>query len=323
MITNEPPADTPSGAEADPTEPQPAHLEVDETASSTNWAQRRLSESSKWILDGHQGPDSAKQVTLAQYQVLTNIVGIVLGVVTIVVATIGVIVAIQKVDGLKSSVEQTKLIIVSPKDGEAVGLGQRVNGHSPFLKLNHYILVTCVRTGDVEIQPAFVRPDGTFTGQARFGDQGCGRDDEFNIQVFATKSAALPDAVPNGAPRSNVVKVRRAQPEAGIVITSPTKDTGVTMNEEIHGRTALTDLKHYIVVTPLRTGTAVVQDARASVDRSTSTFSGRARFGDNQTSVGEPFSVRVLATKSTLPPGALMSEEGTVPSNTVTVKRKN
>lgn len=227
-------------------------------------------------------------------------------------------------------VEQSRFVITSPPEGAEVGLGQKVRGNTPYPQLNHYIVVTVVRTGAASVQPAFVTADGAFSGDARFGDKTVGEDDYFKIRVLATMSTLAVGglaAIPDDAIFSEAVTVSRTlrSPLAitGIVITSPTDLGDVGLEGKISGKSLLPDLKHCIVVIPLRTGTPSVQDQPAAINRRDGAFDGRARFGDAQFGVGEQFVIRVLATQSTPPAGPLANPPGdAVFSNSMTVTRR-
>lgn len=285
-------------------------------------------------LSEEQGTLQAEQVKIARRNWWIAIVSIILVIVGIIIAIIVGRKEIgslwNKIGSLQSDVKQSQFVITSPTEGQSVGLGQWVRGKTKFPELNHYIIVTVVRTGTAYVQnkPAFVNPDGTFSGDARFGNQGAGEDDEFRIRVLAIKAtlpAGLLAEVPSDAIFSDFVTVRRVQPPEKIVITSPTAGADVDFDDRILGKTPFPELNHYIVVTPVRVGTAFVQDQPASVNRADGTFSGTARFGGVEVGVGEQFIVRVLATKSTLPASPLTPANvpgDAVYSNSVSVRRR-
>lgn len=277
-------------------------------------------------LSKEQGIIQAKQLWIAIWSLRIAIISTFLTLVAIIIA---VWIGWDKISSVQTDVKQTQLVITSPSEGERVGLGQKVYGKTPFFKMNHYIVVRLVRTGTAYVQsePAYVSPDGSFSGEARFGDQTVGLDDEFRIQVLATKTtfpAGVLTNAPDDAVLSKSVTVRRVGvPGDHIVITSLTNGAEVEFDDRILGTTPFPELNHYIVVTPVRVGTAFVQDNPASVNRVDGTFSGTARFGGAEVGVGEQFIVRVLATKTILPAGPLTHEpENAVTSNSVTVRRK-
>jgi cytoskeletal protein RodZ len=252
-------------------------------------------------------------------------------VVAVIFGTIGLWININRqADKVQNKIEESQLVLTSPSEGTEVGLGHRVLGKTPFPQLNHYIAVRVVRTGSTYFQPAFVSPDGSFSGEARFGDAASGEDDEYTIRALATKATLVTGnltEVPSDAVWSDFVTVRRVQssPVAGtqIAITTPTEGAEVGADSTISGKTSFTDLNHYIVVTPTRIGTSFVQNQPALVNRADGSFTWRATFGGAQVGVGEQFTVRVLATKSTLPEAPLTKEPAdAVSSNLVTVKRK-
>ena len=254
-------------------------------------------------------------------------------IVAIIFGAVGVLVNTNKqADIVGQKVQASQFVITSPPEGASVGIGQKVRGNTPRPDLNHHILVTMIRTGTMVLAPAFPSRDGTFSGEARFGDQTVGEDDEFSIRAVATTDTLVNGpiaSIPGDAMLSEAVHVRRvfsvplvAGP--GPTITAPTDGLKVGKEYQIKGTTSLKDWNHYVVVTPLRIGTAFVQDQPATINRTDGSFTGRAVFGTTQVGIGERFSIRIIATKSTLPAAPLTNAPAdAVFSNTVTVLRTN
>jgi hypothetical protein len=254
-------------------------------------------------------------------------------------ATLAVIIAIffgtatlwlntnRQADKVGKKIEASQFVITAPSDGAEVGLGQKIRGKTPFPELNHYAVVRVVRTGSTYVRPAIASPDGTFSGEARFGDATSGEDDEFTIRVFATR-ATVPTGIltkaPDDAEWSDFVTVRRLESSAvtQIVIVTPADGSDGGPDGVVSGKTPVPQLNHYVVVTPTRSGPDFVQDQPASVDQA-GKFTARARYGGGQVGVGEQFTVRIVATRSTLPAAPLTKvPTDAVFSNTVTVTRK-
>ncbi len=284
-------------------------------------------------LQEKQLDEAKKQTGLVWRALIVAIIALIVAIIGASAAGVGVWRDIKKtqadVKQVGAEVRKGQFVITSPADYSEVGLGQVIRGRTPFPDRNHYIVVTLVRTGTAYVQdePAFVSPDGTFTGEARFGNQAVGEDDEFRIQVLATKAilgAGILAEIPDDAIFSESLTVRRVAPSGNqIVITSPTDGAEVAFDDKILGTTPFPEMNHYIVVTPVKIGTAFVQDNPASANRVRGTFSGTARFGGAEVGVGEQFIVRVVATRSKLPAGPLTHEpDDAVPSNSVTVRRK-
>jgi hypothetical protein len=63
-------------------------------------------------------------------------------------------------------------------------------------------------------------------------------------------------------------------------------------------------MNHYIVVTPIETGSDHIQDKPVSIYAG-GLFTGETRFGQGDLGIGEKFIVRVLASKSSLTPNIL------------------
>lgn len=255
--------------------------------------------------------------------------GGVIALITVILTALGIVITnYRNTQTVVQQIQLNDLDITDPPEGASVGLGQRVRGNTPYPYLNHYLVVTLVRTGSTSIQPALVNPDGTFTGEVRFSDGvgniAVGEDDEFTVRVLATKEkldAGNLVTFPDDAKLSRQITVRRTRPTEQLAITVPASGAEVGFDDKVSGTTPFTDVNHYIVVTPLRVGTPYVQDQPASV--SNGTFSGRARFGGVNVGVGEQFTVQVVATRSTLAAGPLAKQPAdAVVSNSITVTRK-
>src|SRR6185503_15963537 len=152
---------------------------------------------------------------------------------------------------------------------------------------------------------------------------------ELKIEVLATKSPVpggkLDQATPTeDAVWSKPITVKWVQALAGqVIINFPLNGTAVDFSDKIVGDTSYPDLNHYIVVTPVKTGTAFVQDLKATLNRDNRTFTGTARFGGVDVGVGEQFMLRIIATRTTLTPGPLIGEPpDSINSNTITVSRR-
>jgi hypothetical protein len=250
-----------------------------------------------------------------------------IAIIAVIIATLGLIInSNRNTQTVVGKLEQGELAITDPPDNASVGLGQKVRGTTPYVDLNHYLVVTAVRTATSYVQPAFVSADRTLSGDARFGDANAGEDDEFTVRVLATKSRlemGILANVPDDAKVSRPVTVRRTKPTEQIIISTPADGEDVGLDAAITGKTYLKDLNHYVVVKSLKVGTSYVQDRPPSINRNDGTFIGNARFGRAALGIGEQFMVRVLATRSTLPAAPLTNEPpDAVFSNSVTVTRK-
>src|SRR5439155_12522243 len=103
-----------------------------------------------------------------------------------------------------------------------------IRGNTPYPDLNHYVVVTLVRTGSSSIQPALVNPDRTVSAEVRFSDGSgnvtAGEDNEFTLRVLATKEALSAGSLttfPTDARLSRQITVRRTQPTEQLTITLP------------------------------------------------------------------------------------------------------
>lgn len=255
--------------------------------------------------------------------------GGIVGIIAVVISALGIVInSSRNTQIVVQQIQLNSLEITEPPNSASVGLGQIVRGNTPYRNLNHYVVVTSARTGSINIQPALVNPDGTFSAEIRFtgpsGNIAAGEDDEFTVRVLATKEqlgAGSLTSFPDDAKISKQITVRRTKPTEQLVIAIPLNGATVGLDERVSGTTPFSDLNHYIIVTPSRVGTPYVQDQAASV--SMGAFSGRARFGGVNVGIGEQFAVQIVATKATLAPGPLAKQPAdAVLSNSVTVIRK-
>lgn len=105
-------------------------------------------------------------------------------------------------------------------------------------------------------------------------------------------------------------------------ITNPKNGGIVGRTCAVQGTTPFSDLNIYLVVTSLKIGTLFVQDAPMTSGIG-GTMSGMATFGSASAGKGEEFLVQALATKKTLPSGALTTLPGdAILSEPITVTRK-
>jgi hypothetical protein len=104
--------------------------------------------------------------------------------------------------------------IVAPQPGKLVGHETPVSGLSPFVLLDHYVVVTAVKTGVRYVVGSPFRTDaaGVFTSAARFGAGDVGVGETFSIEVVATNvalSEGVINVLPIGAKISRSVTVTR------------------------------------------------------------------------------------------------------------------
>lgn len=102
-------------------------------------------------------------------------------------ATSEVAKASQGVSRIESAVVNNRFIITSPAEGDHVTIGEVVTGLTPYTNRNHYIIVTPLKVGDSYVQErATVRPDGTWSGPAKFGSGDVGVGERFLVRCAAT-----------------------------------------------------------------------------------------------------------------------------------------
>jgi len=252
------------------------------------------------------------------------------------ITAIGVLAAIyfgirQQTALLEKKFDQGRFTISSPTDRSVIRGGQLVRGSTPFRSLNHYLLVTIIRTGDVYVQkqPVHVMPDGTFSIEARFDLLPVTDADPLKLQLLATSGTLSEDrltAVPSDALFSEAIEVTIIETvvaPGAFVIDTPAAGATVGLDTTVTGKTPYPDRHNYIVITPKRTGAAALQDQPAIVNSSDGTFTGRVRLGGVQTGIGEQFMIHIIATKSELTAGPLVKEpDDAARSNTIIVTRK-
>lgn len=102
-------------------------------------------------------------------------------------------------------------------------------------------------------------------------------------------------------------RVEQRTIDARLMITSRQNGDTVLLTETVRGITPFRDLYHYVVVTPVKTGTGVIQPGPVAVGAGGS-WTGIAKFGDANLGVGELYMVRCLATRSKLQAGAFTVE---------------
>lgn len=107
-----------------------------------------------------------------------------------------------------------KFKITNPSYGDSVDLFDLIQGKTPFMGMNHYIVVTPLKTGGDFIQdvPAKVSSDGSWIGRAKLGTAEVGVGEKFAVRVIATKSTLSPGQlipVPEDAFSSDSITVTR------------------------------------------------------------------------------------------------------------------
>lgn len=85
---------------------------------------------------------------------------------------------------------QVLIIIIGPKAGSLVDIGDAVEFVSPYGNLNHYVIVTPLRSPTRWVVDGPLRAEAGVQqyGNARFGDTQAGRGERFSLQILATTS---------------------------------------------------------------------------------------------------------------------------------------
>ena len=97
----------------------------------------------------------------------------------------------SRITNVERTIERNRLNLTNPGDNAVVSYIDFVSGKTPFFDLNHYIVVTPLKTGDNWIQdgPLVIDTGGIWSGRAQFGSSAVGSGEKFVIRVIATKSA--------------------------------------------------------------------------------------------------------------------------------------
>lgn len=120
----------------------------------------------------------------------------------------------DRVKAVEKAVLAVQFTITNPVNEAAVSMTELVRGKTPFSKMNHYIVVTPLKTGGdlVQDRPVKISTAGSWSGRARFAAADVGAGERFIVRVLATKSTLSPGSlteVPEDAVFSNSIIVTR------------------------------------------------------------------------------------------------------------------
>lgn len=120
----------------------------------------------------------------------------------------------NRVKAVEKTILANQFTITDPDDNATVDLTDLVRGKTPFSKMNHYIVITPLKTGDdwVEDGPVKVYTGGLWTGRAQFGTAAATAGEQFIVRALATKSTLSPGPlteVPEDAIFSESITVTR------------------------------------------------------------------------------------------------------------------
>jgi hypothetical protein len=108
----------------------------------------------------------------------------------------------SQIERLKAS---NQSVITSPINGGKVAFRAAIEGTTPFIGKKHYVVVTPVENGIdwVQVKPVSVSADGSFTGEAQFGEETNGVGKKFRVRVLSTDSSLNPGTLPS-SPRDAI-----------------------------------------------------------------------------------------------------------------------
>lgn len=117
----------------------------------------------------------------------------------------------RQVDSLRASRQP---VITSPAADGKVDLKTMVAGTTPLFGMNHYIVVTPFENAVnwVQDEPASVEADGSFRGEAQFGQGDNGIQKTFIVRILATNASIRPgqlSSLPSDATFSEGITVTR------------------------------------------------------------------------------------------------------------------
>jgi hypothetical protein len=169
--------------------------------------------------------ENMREKTYESKKIPWSNIGLIVALVGILVTLVSIIVTIRdmrsRVVTVQTGIERVgeqilakEFRITFPSDGDSVGLNSLIRGETPYLDMNHYIMVTPVKTGTdfIEGEPVKIYSGGSWTGTAKFGEAGAGGGENFIVRAIATASALAPGAlaeVPKGAKFSESITVTR------------------------------------------------------------------------------------------------------------------
>lgn len=112
--------------------------------------------------------------------------------------------------------DDRKPVITKPVKGGKVILTDLIRGMTPCPGMDHYIVVTPLEDGVnwVQNKPASVEADGSFNGEAQFGEGSNGIRKDFLVRILVTKAALAPGKLahmPADVILSETVTVTREQ----------------------------------------------------------------------------------------------------------------
>jgi hypothetical protein len=250
-----------------------------------------------------------------------------IAVVVILFAALAVVVTgYRNTQTILQQIALNDLQVTEPADGASVGDGQTIRGNTPYPGLNHYVVLTDVKTGHVSIQPARVSSVGLFAAEMTLNNEGADdvkQPEEISLRVMATEEqlgTGTIVAFPGDAKLSRHIRLL-LKPADRIVISSPAEGATVGLFEQVIGTSRVADVKHYVLVKPVRSGTAYIQEQ--PVAHNNGKLTGRAQFGTASFGIGEQFTVEIIATSTTLNPGVLSNRPAdAVTSKPVSVSRR-
>lgn len=100
----------------------------------------------------------------------------------------------SRVEAVEKTILSNQFVITDPVDNAIVEVTGLVRGKTPFPNMNHYVVVTPLKTGDDWVQdgPVKVYTGGLWTGLARFGTAATGAGEQFVVGALATKLTLSP-----------------------------------------------------------------------------------------------------------------------------------
>ena len=201
-------------------------MEEEPTGSMWDKLLNAISDQGKTVLNAIEGLRKSVEKGFRKGTYLATI-GIIIGILGLVFVVLplrkgvnkiesGVSEVGSRVERVEKGIQAREFKITSPADGAIVDRIALIRGKTPFPEMNHYVVVTPVKTKEdwVEDGPVRVSASGLWDTQATFGSAAVGAGEQFIVRALATKSILSPGPlteVPKDAIFSESITVTRSK----------------------------------------------------------------------------------------------------------------
>lgn len=99
----------------------------------------------------------------------------------------------SRVELVEKRILAGQFTVTTPVNGATVEMIDFIRGNTPLSGMNHYIVVTPLKTGDDWVQEKRATVSGgIWSGRAKFGTAAVGAGEQFVVRALATKSTLSP-----------------------------------------------------------------------------------------------------------------------------------